>query len=64
MNSCKNMLKMEYRLISNDSSEQMLKNLPTIDFDTVDAIIDEEKKKSVNFLNNALKPYSFALKKS
>ena len=50
-----NLLKMEDRLISNDSSEQTLKNLPTIDFDTVDAIIDEEKKKSVSFLNNALR---------
>ena len=50
-----NMLKMEDRLISNDFSEQTLKNLPAIDFDAVDAIIDEEKKKSESFLNNALR---------
>ena len=50
-----NMLKMEDRLISNDSSEQTLKNLSAVDFDAVDAIIDEEKKKSETFLNNALR---------
>lgn len=50
-----NMLKIEDRLISNDFSEQTLKNLPTIDFDTIDALIDDEKKKSETFLNNALR---------
>jgi hypothetical protein len=50
-----NMLKMEDRLVSNDFDEKMLKNMSMIDFDTVDAIIEQEKKKSETFLDNALR---------
>lgn len=50
-----NMLKMEDRLISDDTNEKVLEAFPTIDFDKVDAIIKEEKMKSLNFLNDALR---------
>lgn len=48
------MLKMESRMISNDISLHDLEGIPKINFEVVDAIIDEEKKRSINFLKRAL----------
>lgn len=47
-------LKMESRMVSNNISLHDLEEIPSINFETVDAIIDEERKKSVNFLRKAL----------